>query len=123
MYVLLYLIFSPTYNILVYLTFHELDVRVPLHPVNIIVVYLSPKQVVVLHSVRLLLYVGSMLTTRSSLSTNMVSKENVQDQDDASANTNKSPDAVKKVSDQAPPDTDSTLPVCTHICAIQAEEL
>ncbi len=64
-----------------------------------------------------------MVTTCSSLSlsTNMVSKENVQDQDDASAN--KSPDALKKVNDRAPPDTDATLPVPTHILAIQAEEL
>jgi hypothetical protein len=43
--------FFPTCNILVYPTSHELDVRIPLHPVNILVVYLSPKQVVVIHSV------------------------------------------------------------------------
>ena len=48
-----YLILSPTCNILVYLTFYELYVRIPSHPVNILVVYLSPKQVVVLHFVRL----------------------------------------------------------------------
>ena len=60
-----------------------------------------------------------MVTTHSSLSlsTNMLSKENVQDQDDASAN--KSPDALKKVNDQALPDTDATLPLHTPILAIQ----
>jgi hypothetical protein len=47
---------------------------------------------------------------------NMLSKGNVQDQDDAGAN--KSPDALQKVNDQAPPDTDATLPVPTHILAI-----
>ena len=59
-----------------------------------------------------------MVTTHSSLSLsmNMVSKGNVQDQDDAGAN--KSPDALQKVNDQAPPDTDATLPVPTHILAI-----
>ncbi len=47
--------FSPTCTILVYPTFYvyELDVRIPMHPVNILGVYLSPKQVVVLHSIRL----------------------------------------------------------------------
>ena len=49
----------------------------------------------------------------------MMTKENVQDQD----NDNKSPVALKKFSDQAPPDTDATLPVPTHILAIQAEQL
>ena len=34
-----------------------------------------------------------------------------------------SPDAFKKVSDQAPPDTDATLPVPLHILAIQVEQL
>ena len=64
-----------------------------------------------------------MVTTRSflSLSTNMVSKENVQDQDDASAN--KSPVALEKFNEQAPPDIDATLPLPTPILAIQAEDL
>jgi len=35
----------------------------------------------------------------------------------------KSPVAKKKRDDQAPPDTDATLPVPTLILAIQAEEL
>ena len=35
----------------------------------------------------------------------------------------KSPVAKKKCGDQAPPDTDATLPVPTPILAIQAEEL
>ena len=45
------LILSLMYNSFVYLTFHELAVRVPSLPVNILVVYLFPKQVVVVHSV------------------------------------------------------------------------
>ncbi len=92
-----YLIFSPTYNIFVYPTFYELDVRIPSHSVNILVIYLSPKQVVVLHSVGLFLVFSTMATTHSSvsLSTNMVSnKENLQDQNDESAN--KSPYALKE---------------------------
>ena len=64
-----------------------------------------------------------MVTTRSSLSLsmNMVSKENVQDQDDASPN--KSPIVLKKFNEQVPPDTDATLPLPTPIVAIQAEDL
>ena len=64
-----------------------------------------------------------MVTTCSSvsLSTNMVSKENVQDQDDESVN--KSPYALKKVIDKAPPDTNTTLPLPTTELARQAEDL
>ena len=64
-----------------------------------------------------------MVTTCSSLSlsTNMVSKVNVQDQDDASAN--KSSVALKKFNEQALPDTDTTLPLPTPILAIQADDL
>ena len=64
-----------------------------------------------------------MVTTHSSvsLSTNMMSKENVQDQDNESAN--KSPDALKKVSDKARPDTDTTRPLSTPKLARQAEDL
>jgi hypothetical protein len=64
-----------------------------------------------------------MVTTCSSvsLSTNMVSKENVQDQDDESVN--KSPYALKKVIDKAPPDTDATRPHSTPELARQAEGL
>jgi hypothetical protein len=51
----------------------------------------------------------------------MVSKVNVQDQDDASAN--KSPVALKKFNEQALPDTDTTLPLPTPILAIQADDL
>jgi hypothetical protein len=51
----------------------------------------------------------------------MVSTENVQDQDDASAN--KSPVALKKFNEEAPPDTDATLLPPTPILAIQAEDL
>ena len=52
---------------------------------------------------------------------NKVIKEKVQDQNVDRAN--KSPVAHKKVSDQAPPDTDATLPVPTHMLAIHAEQL
>ena len=45
----------------------------------------------------------------------------MQDQDDESAN--KSPDALKKVSDKAPPDTDATQPLSTSELAKQAEDL
>ena len=45
--------FSPMCNILVYLTLYELYVKKPSHPANMLVVYLSPKQVVLLDSVRL----------------------------------------------------------------------
>ena len=64
-----------------------------------------------------------MVTTCSSLSlsTNMVSKVNVQDQDDASAN--KSSVALKKFNEQALPDTHTTLPLPTPIMAIQADDL
>ena len=64
-----------------------------------------------------------MVSTCSSVSvtTNMVSKENVQDQDDG--NANKSPDALKKVGDKAPPDTDTILPLPTLKLARQAEDL
>jgi hypothetical protein len=64
-----------------------------------------------------------MVSTCSSVSvtTNMVSKENVQDQDDG--NANKSPDALKKVGDKAPPDTDATLPLPTPKLARQSEDL
>ncbi len=64
-----------------------------------------------------------MVTTCSSISvtTNMVSKENVQDKDDG--NVNKSPDALKKVGNKASPDTDATLPLPTPELARQAEDL
>ena len=48
-----YLIFSPTCTIFVYPTFNERNFKVPTHPVNLLSVYLSPKQVVALHSGRL----------------------------------------------------------------------
>jgi hypothetical protein len=51
----------------------------------------------------------------------MVSKENAQNQDDG--NVNKSPDALKKVGDKAPPDTDATLPLLTPKLARQVEDL
>ena len=56
-----------------------------------------------------------------NVSDNMVSKENVQDQDDASASM--SPDAFKKLNDKAPPDTDATLPLSTPKLSRQAEDL
>ena len=98
-----YLIFSPTCTIFVYPTFYERDVKIPTHPVNLLFVHFSPKQVVVLHSVWLFVVFSTMVTTRSSISvsTNMVSKE----KDDE--NANKSPDALKKVGDKAPTDTDT----------------
>ena len=40
--------FSPTTNNLVYLTFNELVLKVPLRHVNVLFVYLSPRQGVVL---------------------------------------------------------------------------
>ncbi len=52
---------------------------------------------------------------------NMVSKENVQDQDDESAN--KSPYALKKVSDKAPSDTEATRPLFSPKLARQVEAL
>ena len=58
-----------------------------------------------------------MGTTRACHRTNLVVKEKVHD------SSNKSPVLKKKCSDQAPPDTDATLPVPTHMLAIQAEEL
>ncbi len=58
-----------------------------------------------------------MGTTRARHRTNLVVKEKVHD------SSNKSPVLKKKCSDQAPPDTDATLPVPTHMLAIQAEEL
>ena len=51
----------------------------------------------------------------------MVSKENAQDQDDESVN--KSPYALKKVSDKVSPDTDATWPLSTPELARQAEDL
>ena len=104
-----YFIFSPTCTIFVYPTFYECDVKIPTHPVNLLFVHLSPEQVVVLHSVWLFVVFSMMVTTPSSVSvsTNMVSKE----KDDGSAN--KSPDALKKVGDKAPPDTDVTRPHST----------
>jgi hypothetical protein len=51
----------------------------------------------------------------------MASKENVQDQDDESAN--KSPYVLKKVSDKVPPDTNATQPLSTPKLARQAEDL
>jgi hypothetical protein len=51
----------------------------------------------------------------------MVSKANVQDQDDESVN--KSPYALKKASDKAPPDTDATRPFSTPELARQVEDL
>jgi hypothetical protein len=65
-----------------------------------------------------------MATTPSSISsftTNMVSKENVQDQDDG--NAKKSPDALKKVGDKAPPDTDATRTPSTPGLARKVEDL
>ncbi len=64
-----------------------------------------------------------MVTTHSSVSviTNMVSEENVQDQDDE--NANKSPEALKEVVDKVPPDTDATRPLSTPKLARQAEDL
>ena len=47
----------------------------------------------------------------------MVSKE----KDDGSAN--KSPDALKKVGDKAPPDTDATRPLSTPELSRQAQDL
>ena len=58
-----------------------------------------------------------MVTTRARHRANLVVKEKVHD------SSNKSPDLKKKCSDQAPPDTEATLPVPTHMLAIQAEEL
>jgi hypothetical protein len=118
-----YLIFSPTCNILVYPTFYELDVRILSHPVNILVVYLSPKQMVVYTRLGYFLYFSTMVITRSSvsLSTNMASKENVQEQDDGSVN--KSPYALKKISDKAPSDTNTTQPLSTPELARQAADL
>ena len=64
-----------------------------------------------------------MLSTCSSVSltTNMMSKENAEGQDDG--NANKSPDSLKKVCDKMPPDTDATLPLPTPELARQAEDL
>ena len=58
-----------------------------------------------------------MVTTRARLRANLVVKEKVHD------SSNKSPAVEKKSSDQAPPDTDTTLPVPTHMLALQAEDL
>ena len=58
-----------------------------------------------------------MVTTRARHSANKVM---AQQYDDA---VYKSPVAKKKCSDQAPPDTDATLPVPTHMLVIQAEQL
>ena len=110
-----YLLFSPTCTIFVYPTFYERDVKIPTHPVNLLFVHLSPKQVVVLHSIWLFVAFSTMVTTHSSfsVSTNMVSKE----KDDG--NANKSPDALKKVGDKAPPDTDATRPLSTPELALK----
>jgi hypothetical protein len=62
-----------------------------------------------------------MATTRARQGANKVIKEKVQGHDNDSVN--KSPVAHKKDSDQAPPDTDATLPVPTHMLAIHAEQL
>ena len=58
-----------------------------------------------------------MVTTRACHRTNLVVKEKVHD------SSNMSPVLEKKISDQAPTDNDTTLPVPTHMLAIQAEEL
>jgi hypothetical protein len=58
-----------------------------------------------------------MVTTRARQRANLVVKEKVHD------SLNKSPVVKKKSSDQAPPDTDATLPVPTHMLALQAEDL
>ncbi len=78
---------------------------------------------VVLHSVRLFVVLSTMVTTCSSVSvtTNMVSKKDGEDQDDE--NANKSPDALKKVGDKMPPDTDATRSLTTPELARQAEDL
>ena len=116
-----YLIFSPTCTIFFYPTFYERNFKIPTHPVNLLFVYLSPKQVVVLHSVRLFV-VSTMVTTRSiSVTTNMVSKKDGEDKDDE--NMNKSPDALKKVGDKMRPYTDATRPLSTPKLARQAEDL
>ena len=113
--------FIPTCTIFIYPTFYEYDFKIPTHPVNLLFVYLSPKQVVVLHSVRLFV-VSTMVTTRSiSVTTNMVSKKDVEDKDDE--NMNKSPDALKKVGDKMRPYTDATRPLSTPKLARQAEDL
>ena len=58
-----------------------------------------------------------MVTTRARHRANLVVKEKVHD------SSNKSPHLKKKCSDQAPPDTEATLPVPTHMLALQAEDL
>jgi hypothetical protein len=58
-----------------------------------------------------------MVTTRARLHANLVVKEKVHD------SSNKTPVVEKKSSDQAPPDIDTTLPVPTHMLALQAEDL
>jgi hypothetical protein len=58
-----------------------------------------------------------MVTTRARHRANLVVKEKGHD------SLNKSPVVKKKSSDQAPPDTDATLPVPTHMLALQAEDL
>ena len=57
------------------------------------------------------------VTTCACHHANLVVKEKVHN------SSNKSPVLKKKCSDQALPDTDATLPVPTHMLAIQAEEL
>ena len=51
----------------------------------------------------------------------MVSKDNPLDQDNG--NVNKSQDVLKKVGDNAPSDTDATLPLPIPKLARQAEDL
>ena len=92
-------------------------VKMPTQPGNLLFMYLSPKQVVVLHSIWLFVVFCTMVTTHSSvsISTNMVSKEKDGE------NANKSPDALKKVADKAPPDTDTdaTRPLSNPELALQ----
>jgi hypothetical protein len=61
-----------------------------------------------------------IVTAHSSISitTNMVSKKDGEDQNDE--NANKSPDALKKVGDKMPTDTDATRPLSTLELARQA---
>ena len=62
-----------------------------------------------------------LFSSSVSLTTNMVSKDNALDQDNG--NVNKSQDVLKKVGDNAPSDTDATLPLPIPKLARQAEDL
>ena len=108
------------WNILVYLTFHENAVRLSLLCVNVLFIYLASKQVVhcCFCCVSIAWHFSNiMVTTHACHSANQVMAQQYNDA------VNKTPVAKKKCSNQAPPDTDATLPVPTHMLAIQVEEL